>query len=272
MNAPQTIALPDIQSQQDHRNLPIDAVGIKGVRYPVTIRSGNDCAPTVASFAMTVALPASAKGTHMSRFIEALEAQDQALDAAGFRQLVLDMARRLQAQRGAVEMRFPWFTRKAAPVSGAESLLDYDVTWRGAVSDGDYRFAMHVMVPATSLCPCSKEISAYGAHNQRSHIGIDVDLAGDLDLRELVGIAERSASCQVYGLLKRADEKYVTEHAYDNPRFVEDLVRDIAAALQRDGRVTRFVVEAENFESIHNHSAVARLEWRRAGAAVALAA
>jgi GTP cyclohydrolase IB len=265
MNAPEKITLPDIQSQHDHRNQPIDAVGIKGVRYPVAVRSGGDTVATVASFTMTVGLAAAAKGTHMSRFIELLEAHGQALDPDGFQRLVRAMLERLETRSGAIEMRFPWFLRKAAPVSGVQSLLDYEATWRGTVAaDGAYRFEMHVTVPATSLCPCSKEISEYGAHNQRSHIGIRVELAGAMDLRELITVAENSASCQVYGLLKRVDEKYVTELAYDNPRFVEDLVRDVAVALRGDHRVARFVVDAENFESIHNHSAVARIEWERA--------
>ena len=259
MNAPEPVSLPDIQARRDLRNIPINAVGIKGVRYPVTIQSGNDRAPTVATFTMTVALPGADKGTHMSRFVELLEAQQDALDPQGFRKLVFEMLRRLRAGEGTVEMRFPWFTRKAAPVSKVESLLDYEVTWRGTVRDGHYGLTVHVLVPATSLCPCSKEISDYGAHNQRSHIGIEVHLADDMSLHELIAVAERSASCQVYGLLKRADEKFVTERAYDNPKFVEDLVRDVAAALARDPRIDGFEVEAENFESIHNHSAFARI-------------
>jgi MptA/FolE2 family GTP cyclohydrolase len=260
MNALERISLPDIQSQPDRRDLPIEAVGVKSVRYPVTVKSGDDVVPTIATFAMTVALPGNAKGTHMSRFVELLEAHRDALDQAGFERLVRDMLKRLGAQHGAVEMRFPWFARKAAPVSGAQSLLDYEATWRGAIQDdGQYRFSLHVTVPATSLCPCSKEISQYGAHNQRSHIGIDVELHAAMDMQEVIGIAERSASCQVYGLLKRADEKYVTERAYENPKFVEDLVRDVAAALNQEPRIESFVVEAENFESIHNHSAFARI-------------
>jgi len=261
MNAPARISLPDIQSQPDHRNLAIGAVGIKGVRYPVTIRSGGDCTPTIAAFTMTVALPAAAKGTHMSRFVELLETLHEPLDQAGFERLIRAQLWRLGAQRGAIEMRFPWFARKAAPVSGAQGLLDYDVTWRGAIQgDGQYRFRLQVTVPATSLCPCSKEISEYGAHNQRSHIKIDVELNAAMEMQELIDVAERSASCEVYGLLKRADEKYVTERAYDNPKFVEDLVRDVAAALHREPRLDAFAVEAENFESIHNHSAFARIE------------
>ena len=261
MNAPHKIALPDIQSRRDDRELVIDAVGIKGVRYPVTVEDGGDCVPTVASFAMQVELPAQDKGTHMSRFIELLEARHERLDAGGFRELVTAMAARLHARRGTVEMRFPWFYRKAAPVSGVASLLDCQVTWRGHVGAGGYRLEVGVVVPATSLCPCSKEISEYGAHNQRSHIAIEAEVIGELPIAELIAVAERSASCEVYGLLKRVDEKHVTERAYDNPKFVEDLVRDVAAALRLDRRLLGFTVEAENFESIHNHSAVARLHW-----------
>lgn len=261
MNAPDRfLFLPDIQSQVDNRDLRIDAVGIKGVRYPMTIRAGKRLLPTIATLSMTVGLPAVTKGTHMSRFIELLEAQTEALDQKGFKTILLDMLERLEARSGAIEMRFPYFVKKTAPVSGVESQLDYEVCWRGSVSgEGRYSFWMHVTVPATSLCPCSKEISAYGAHNQRSHIGIETEVAGEMPIEELIAIAERSASCEVYGLLKRSDEKYVTERAYDNPKFVEDLVRDVALALNREPRVGEYVVEAENFESIHNHSAFARI-------------
>jgi len=261
MNAPERIAmLPDVQSRADSRDLPIDAVGIKRVRSPVTIRAGERLLPTIATFSMTVGLPAVTKGTHMSRFIELLELQTQALDQHGFKSLLLDMLERLDARRGTIEMRFPYFIKKIAPVSRVQSQLDYDVRWRGRVSDeGRYSFWMHVRVPATSLCPCSKEISAYGAHNQRSQISIETELTGEMAIEELIAVAERSASCEVYGLLKRADEKYVTERAYDNPKFVEDLVRDVALELNQEPRVHAFVVEAENFESIHNHSAFARL-------------
>lgn len=261
MNAPEKIPLlPDIQSQADHRDLRIDAAGINGVRYPMTIRAGKRLLPTIATLSMTVGLPAVTKGAHMSRFIELLEAQTEALGQEGFKTILVDMLERLEARSGAIEMRFPYFVRKTAPVSGVQSQLDYEVCWRGSVSDeGRYSFWMYVSVPATSLCPCSKEISAYGAHNQRSHISIQAELAGEMAIEELIAIAERSASCEVYGLLKRPDEKYVTERAYDNPKFVEDLVRDVALALNQEPRVGAYVVEAENFESIHNHSAFARI-------------
>ena len=259
MNAPQRIGLPDIQGLIDGRNIAIDEVGIKGVRYPMTVLSRGEPVGVVATWTMTVALPATAKGTHMSRFIETLEAQSAPLDPRGFRDMVAAMLERLDARAGVVEMAFPYFVRKAAPVSGVTSLLDYEVVWRGEWdADSQFHFRMRVMAPATSLCPCSKEISAYGAHNQRSHITIDAETSG-MTIEDLISVAESSASCEVYGLLKRADEKFVTEMAYDNPKFVEDLVRDVALALDREPRVFSYVVEAENFESIHNHSAFARL-------------
>ena len=259
MNAPQRVGLPDIQALVDSRDVAIDEVGIKGVRYPVTVLAPQGPQPAVATFSMTVALPASTKGTHMSRFVEILEAHKAPLDPAAFRAMVTAMLERLDARAGTVEMAFSYFRRKAAPVSGIESLLDYEAVWRGSVAPGGtYSFRMEVRVPATSLCPCSKEISAYGAHNQRSHITIEAETDG-VSIDELIGVAESSASCEVYGLLKRADEKFVTEMAYDNPKFVEDLVRDVAVALRRDPRVGAYRVEAENFESIHNHSAFARL-------------
>ena len=262
MNAPEKLALlPDIQSQVDNRDLRIDAVGIKNVCYPITIQVGERLLPTIATILMTVGLPAATRGTHMSRFIELLEAQTEALNQAGFKMILLDILKRLGARSGSIEMRFPYFVRKAAPVSGAQSQVDYEVCWRGSVSnDGRYSFRMRATVPATSLCPCSKEISAYGAHNQRSHITIEAELASEMEIEELIAIAERSASCEVYGLLKRSDEKYVTERAYDNPKFVEDLVRDVALELNQEPRVGAYVIEAENFESIHNHSAFARIE------------
>ena len=260
MNAPDRLIFPDIQSQFDSRNIHIEAVGVKGVRYPVTISARGKPVPTIADLSLTVGLSASAKGTHMSRFIELLEAQTEPLDQARFKELVLDMLQRLGAQTGAIEMRFPYFVRKSAPVSGVTSQLDYEVCWLGSVTAvGGYAFSMRVTVPVTSLCPCSKEISEYGAHNQRSHVMIETELAGAMAIEELIAIAEGSASCEVYSLLKRADEKYVTEAAYDNPKFVEDLVRDVALALDREPRVRAYVVEAENFESIHNHSAFARV-------------
>ncbi|HWU83872.1 MAG TPA: GTP cyclohydrolase FolE2, partial [Rhodocyclaceae bacterium] len=223
---------------------------------------GGAVQATVASVEMTVALPPEVKGTHMSRFVEILEAQQAPLAIEALPQLLADMLQRLEADSGRIEFAFPWFMRKAAPVSGVESLLDYDVKLAVSCASGAApRVELEVMAPVTSLCPCSKQISDYGAHNQRSLIAIRAELC-DLNLgpEALVRMAEEEASCEVFGLLKRPDEKWVTERAYDNPKFVEDLVRDIALRLRADARIGAWRVSSENFESIHNHSAYAVIE------------
>ncbi len=262
MNAPEKFFLPDVQSSADHRALVIQHVGVRGLRYPMSIRDVDASVQhTVATLEMTVGLPADVKGTHMSRFVELLEAEREALDLDGMRTLFAGMLKRLEASSGRIEARFPWFMKKTAPVSGVDSLLDMDA--RVVVEKpegGEVRTTLEAVVPVTSLCPCSKKISDYGAHNQRSHITISATLRGDLGLRELVRMAEEEASCEVFGLLKRPDEKWVTERAYDNPKFVEDLVRDIALRLRGDARVASWRVQSENFESIHNHSAYALIE------------
>ena len=262
MNAPDKFFLPDVQASADHRALPIQRVGVRGLRYPLAIAAaGGTVQHTVATIEMTVGLAADQKGTHMSRFVELLEAQHEALDLAGVRGLFADMLQRLEASSGRIEARFPWFVRKQAPVSGVASLLDMDATVIVEQTEGgSVHTRLQVVVPVTSLCPCSKKISAYGAHNQRSHITLDVRLRADMELDELLRIAEEEASCEVFGLLKRADEKWVTERAYDNPKFVEDLVRDIALRLGAEPRVAAWSVASENFESIHNHSAYAFIE------------
>jgi GTP cyclohydrolase I len=260
MNAPARFTLPDIQSRPDERNIAIDSVGVRDLRYPVTIWSNHQRQATVATFSMSVGLGADSKGTHMSRFVELLEAQSAPFDRARMLAMAADMLERLDARSGTIEMRFPYFLKKRAPVSGVESLLDVTACWEARIdAHGVPQCWLELLVPATSLCPCSKEISAYGAHNQRSHIRIKVELKADMALEELIDIAERSASCEVYGLLKRVDEKYVTERAYDNPKFVEDLVRDVALALNGEPRVGGYLVEVDNFESIHNHAAFARI-------------
>ena len=271
MNAPEafladTAALPDVQSVPDTRRLPIQQVGVKGVRHPVRIvTSRGQAQPSVATFDLYVALPAEVKGTHMSRFVELLQAWgERGLDLAGLRLMFHDMLRRLDAEQGRISVRFTYFVSKLAPVSAVPSLLDYEAQWEieGRI-DEPARVVQTVQVPVTSLCPCSREISAYGAHNQRSHLTLGVELASDMALEELIRVAETSASCELWGLLKRPDEKYVTERAYENPKFVEDLVRDVALRLRDDARVSAFSVDSENFESIHNHSAYARIEHRR---------
>ena len=196
----------------------------------------------------------------MSRFVEILERRRGLLTQDGLLHMMEDMLVRLEAHSGRIELAFPYFIRKAAPVSGVESLLDYDVTMTVEMRQGEpARQTLRVVAPVTSLCPCSKKISDYGAHNQRSHITLEARLNAPMSIEELVRIAEEEASCEIFGLLKRPDEKWVTERAYDNPKFVEDLVRDIALRLMNEPRITEWKVISENFESIHNHSAYAEL-------------
>lgn len=254
-------AIADVQSSFDQRNMPINQVGIKDLCLPVTIASAEGTQHTVARFTMTVALPASQKGTHMSRFVELMEAHQQPIDFHCLHTLTEAMLTRLHAHAGRLSLNFPFFRRKTAPVSGSQSVLDYDVTLTGEIQHGDYHHTLTVMAPVTSLCPCSKEISAYGAHNQRSHVTVSLQCTDRVSIEEVIDLIETQASCPLYGLLKRPDEKYVTEHAYDNPKFVEDMVRDIATALKADERVHQFTVESENFESIHNHSAYALIAY-----------
>lgn len=265
MGAPET--LPDVQGMLADFGFTIDQVGVKSVKFPLQVASADGGAQaTVATLDMYVALPPTQKGTHMSRFLEQLHAHQGPLDGRALHGFVRDMAQRLNAESAEVSLRFPYFVRKTAPVSGAVSLLDVEAAMRGEWrADRGWTLTLTVTTPVTSLCPCSKEISRYGAHNQRSAITLSVELAADADmsLEHLVRVAEHSASCELFGLLKCPDEKWVTERAYDNPKFVEDLVRDIARALVADPRVQAFVVESENFESIHNHSAFARIRHRR---------
>ncbi|MGB8436857.1 MAG: GTP cyclohydrolase FolE2 [Burkholderiales bacterium] len=267
MNAPEKLFIVDVQAHPDHRSMAIDHVGVRSIRHPIVIeRADGTALPTVASIDMYVGLPHHVKGTHMSRFLEVLGASADQVSIVGLRTLMASMLERLEASSGHIEMRFPYFVGKRAPVSGVASLMDYEVVLRASVTvERGYETLLKVLVPVTSLCPCSKEISAYGAHNQRSHVTIEAVLAGDVKIEELISIAEAEASCEVYGLLKRPDEKHVTERAYDNPKFVEDLVRDVAIALERDPRIVAFAVESENFESIHNHSAYALIRRDRRG-------
>ncbi len=255
------LRIPDVQSSADTRRLAIDRVGIKAIRHPARIREreGN-VQHTVALFNMYVGLPHQFKGTHMSRFVEILEAHEREISPDTFRAMLREMVKKLEAETGHIEMSFPYFVSKKAPVSGVTSLMDYEVTFVGEIADRKETFTLKVVVPVTSLCPCSKKISDRGAHNQRSHVTIAARINTFVWIEELIDIAENEASCQLYGLLKRPDEKFVTENAYDNPKFVEDLVRDVAARLNTDSRITGYVVESENFESIHNHSAYARIE------------
>ena len=253
--------LHDEQSRADTRAIPINQVGIKDILHPIRFADrGGAPQSTVAKLTMTVNLPPDVKGTHMSRFVHVLDGQKQVLTMNNFSELLREMTRSLGADEGRIEMAFPFFVRKAAPVSGVQSYLDYQVRLAGRWNRGAARLRAAVVIPVTSLCPCSKSISDYGAHNQRSHITVGVSLSRPLWLEELIETVEAQASCELYGLLKRPDEKYVTERAYDNPKFVEDMVRDIAVELNRDDRVRAYRIESENFESIHNHSAYACIE------------
>lgn len=253
--------IPDTQNKADTRQIPIDKVGIKGIKHPVRVldRSGGE-QHTVAEFNMYVNLPHNFKGTHMSRFVEILNEYEREISVKSFNDMLEKMAERLESESGHIEMTFPYFVKKAAPVTGVESLLDYQVCFRGQITNNVARTDVCVLVPVTSLCPCSKSISEYGAHNQRSHITLSVRIKDFVWVEELIEMIEQQASCQLYGLLKRPDEKFVTEQAYDNPKFVEDLVRDIATQLNNDDRIIAYTVESENFESIHNHSAYAYIE------------
>ncbi|HXN16453.1 MAG TPA: GTP cyclohydrolase FolE2 [Usitatibacter sp.] len=255
-----SLPIPDVQASPDTRRLAIDRVGIKSIRHPVKVRErAGDIQHTVAHFNMYVGLPHHFKGTHMSRFVEILNAHEREISPDTFRLMLREMVKKLEAESGHIEMTFPYFVAKKAPVSGVQSLLDYEVTFIGEIRDGRETFTLKVLVPVTSLCPCSKKISARGAHNQRSHVTLAARIHSFVWIEELIDCVETRASSQLYGLLKRPDEKFVTEHAYDNPKFVEDMVRDIAVELNGDARVKAYVVEAENFESIHNHSAYAMI-------------
>ncbi len=261
MTPKQIAAIPDVQNYTDTRHLAIDKVGIKGIRHPVVVRDKSvGVQHTIAIFNMYVFLPHDFKGTHMSRFVEILNQHGREISVESFESILREMVQKLEAKSGHIEMSFPYFVNKTAPVSGVSSLLDYEVTFIGEVNNGDYRFTMRVQVPVTSLCPCSKNISERGAHNQRSHVTITVRTRKSVWVEEVVRYAEEQASCELYGLLKRPDEKFVTERAYDNPKFVEDMVRDVASALNADDRIEAYIVESENFESIHNHSAYALIE------------
>ena len=254
------LTIPDTQSARDERHLPIQRVGVKDVRYPLQVLVEGQVQSTAALWSLDVELPAEKKGTHMSRFIAWLDALDVPVQAANLRGLHEQMLKKLDATAGRLEAAFSFFLRKRAPVSGLSSLLDYQGRWIAENRQGHTTLWMEVAVPVKSLCPCSKEISDYGAHNQRSQVTLRVEVLKPIEWRELVRFAEESASSEIWPMLKRTDEKWITERAYENPKFVEDLVRDVALRLNADDRMGRYTVEVENFESIHNHSAYARIE------------
>ena len=262
MTEQDTNSIPDVQSYADHRHVAIDRVGIRRIRQPVTVVDKSGIRQTtVATFSMTVFLPEDRKGTHMSRVAQLLNEHDHdAHSVANFVELFRRMNRLLDSTEGTIEMSFPYFINKSAPVSGKLGMVDYEVTLRSDIKrrcEPDTH--VRVVVPVTTLCPCSKEISEYGAHNQRSEVTIDarIDASQSIFWEDLITIAEQEASCELFSQLKRTDEKHVTERAYENPKFVEDLIRDIARRLDDHDGLRSYVLEVENFESIHNHSAYA---------------
>jgi len=257
-----TNEIADVQNSKDTRRIAINKVGIKDIRHPVIVKDRSDGEQhTIANFNMYVNLPHDFKGTHMSRFVEILNQHEKEISVESFKDMMSEMTHRLEAESGHIEMNFPYFINKTAPVSGVKSLLDYDVTLIGEIKKDKIHTHIKVVVPVTSLCPCSKKISEYGAHNQRSHVTVNVRTCNFIWIEEIIEMIEREASCELFGLLKRPDEKYVTERAYDNPKFVEDMVRDVAMRLNQDDRICAYIVESENFESIHNHSAYALIEF-----------
>jgi GTP cyclohydrolase I len=261
----------DIQSLPDTRGIALDQVGVSDVRYPIVVLDrARKQQHTIARLTMSVSLPHQHKGTHMSRFIEVLTEHHGEMTMYTLPAVLGDLKSRLDAPSAWIELHFPYFVERAAPSSGAVALLDYDCSFFAESHAESDDFVLGVTVPVTSLCPCSKAISDYGAHNQRGLVSIQVRPTRDPEnmprliwIEELIDIAEASASAPVYPLLKRPDERFVTMQAYDKPQFVEDIVRDVALRLREDNRVAWFSVRTVNSESIHNHSAFARLEWTR---------
>jgi GTP cyclohydrolase I len=263
--------MEDVQGRCDSREVALDRVGVSGLRYPIVVLDReHQKQHTVAVLKMSVNLPHEFKGTHMSRFIEVLNEHRGEITMRTVPNILRDLRTRLDAESAHIHLVFPYFLERPAPVSGASALMDYECSFDAAVNGGKDQFVFGVRVPVTSLCPCSKAISDYGAHNQRGYITIDVQTVRDLEnnfaliwFEELIDIAEQSASSPVYPLLKRADERHVTMQAFDNPVFVEDMVRNVALRLRSDPRVAWFRIDALNQESIHNHSAFANVEWMR---------
>jgi GTP cyclohydrolase I len=253
--------LQDTQNKVDVRNIPISRVGIKDIKYPFKISDKNgEVQSTIGTFTMSVGLPHDVKGTHMSRFVKILEDQEEFISIENFNDLVKNTTNILSSDSAYISVDFTYFKKKVAPVSRVESLLDYSINFTCEVKNNVVYKYLKVTVPVTSLCPCSKNISDYGAHNQRSHISAHIRTEETVWIDDVIEMLEDQASCQIYGLLKRPDEKYVTEQAYDNPKFTEDIIRDVAVTLNKDDRITAYKIESENFESIHNHSAYAYIE------------
>ena len=260
-NEPSTTQLHDAQNTRDTRELPIDKVGVRGVRFPIQVRDrAHVMQNTIATVGLFVDLPMEFKGTHMSRFIEVLHSHGEMIHVENIPDLLARMQERLKANTSHLEMEFAYFITKQAPATGHEGLMDYTVRFEANATGGDIDFVMTVRVAVTTLCPCSKAISEYGAHNQRGEVTVDIRSSETVWIEDLIALLEASASCELYSLLKRPDEKAVTERAFENPVFVEDLVRNVVLRLKAHKHITWYKVEAENFESIHNHNAYASIE------------
>ena len=259
-NAVASVALADVQANPDTRQVPINRVGVQNIRFPIAVRDRQRTAQhTVGTVDMSVALPQHFKGTHMSRFMEILNSHDGEISVDALPSILRTMRERLVAETAHLRIAFPYFLPKRAPVTGAPGLMSYDCAF-DASSGAENDFVLTVSVPVTTLCPCSREISARGAHNQRSLVTVELRFDGEIWIEDVISLVDESASCELYPVLKRADEKYVTERAYDNPRFVEDLVREVTIRLRALEQVTWFSVHVVNFESIHEHDAYARVE------------
>lgn len=253
--------MQDKQNERDHRELRIDKVGVRGLRFPIQIRDKAHVSQnTVATIGMYVDLPKEFKGTHMSRFIEVLNAHGNIVHVENITDILHAMQKKLHADTAHLEMEFPFFLTKKAPVTGLEGVMDYTARFDATAIGKEIDFVLTVITGVTTLCPCSKAISQYGAHNQRGNVTVQIRSKKAIWIEDLIAMVESSASSELYSLLKRHDEKAVTERAYENPVFVEDLVRNVALKLNAHADVTWYKVEAENYESIHNHNAYACIE------------
>jgi GTP cyclohydrolase IB len=253
--------LKDTQSEPDTRNIAIDRVGVKNLRYPIQVRDkAHELQSTIANVSLTVDLPHHYKGTHMSRFVEVLNEHGPVLHVDSIKTILRELLERLDSQQAHVDFEFPFFLEKSAPVTGAVGVVDYGARIYATYSNGRFDFVVTVIVPVTTLCPCSKAISAHGAHNQRGQVTYSVRFQKPIWIEDLIRLVESCASSELYSLLKRPDEKAVTERAYNNPVFVEDLVRNVAARSNAEPNILWYRIEAENYESIHNHNAYALIE------------
>ena len=255
----------DVQNQKDERRIDIDKVGVKNIRYPITVRDKeHGLQQTVASVNMYVNLPHDYKGTHMSRFIEVLSKYRRQITLENFSAILDELKQRLNAESAHLEVTFPYFITKKAPVSQTEGLMEYVCTFKGSTTKTNKRdLVIQLKIPITTVCPCSKEISEYGAHNQRGEVRISLRFKKFIWIEDIIRLVEESSSSEVFSVLKRDDEKFVTEKGYENPMFVEDVVREVARKLDSDPNITWFSVDSENFESIHNHSAYAYIESKK---------